>query len=65
MLAGRLAGDDRFSHAVITADAVAVLPSDDVPEGAVETARAYLEEIGAAPLLARMERPAVSATTEP
>ena len=65
VLAGRLAGDDRFSHAFITADAVAVLPVDDVPEGAVETARAYLEEIGAAPLLARLERPAVSATTEP
>jgi len=65
VLAGRLAGDDRFSHAFITADAVAVLPIDDVPEGAVETARAYLEEIGAPPLLARLERPAVSASTEP
>ena len=65
VLAGRLASDDRFSHALITLDAVAVLPSDDVPESAVETASAYLEEIGAEPLLARLERPAVSATTEP
>ncbi|MEX0984663.1 MAG: adenylate/guanylate cyclase domain-containing protein [Actinomycetota bacterium] len=60
VLAGRLAQGDLFSHALLTLDAVAVLPADLVPEGAVETARAYLEEIGAAPLLARLATAAVS-----
>jgi tetratricopeptide (TPR) repeat protein len=55
ILASRLAAGDPFMHALLTADAVAVLPRDLVPEGAVETARAYLEELGGAPLLARLE----------
>lgn len=54
VLSGRLAAGDPFGHALITVDAVAVLPEELVPAGAVETARAYLEEIGAAPLLARL-----------
>jgi hypothetical protein len=37
-------------------DAAAVLPPDLLPAGAVETARTYLEEIGATPLLARLDR---------
>jgi class 3 adenylate cyclase/tetratricopeptide (TPR) repeat protein len=61
VLAGRLAQGDRFTHALMTIDAVAVLPAELVPEGAVETARAYLEELGAAPLLARLTRAEVSA----
>jgi hypothetical protein len=36
VLAGRLAQGDLW-HAVVTADAVAVLPADLVPEGAIET----------------------------
>ncbi len=63
VLAGRLAQGDPFAHALMTADAVAVLPAELVPEGAVETARAYLEEIGAAPLLARLASAEVSATS--
>ena len=55
MLAGRLASGDRFTHALVTLDAVAVLPEDLVPEGAVETARAYLEELRAGALLARLD----------
>ncbi len=56
VLAGRLASGDRFTHALTTLDAVAVLPPDLVPEGAVETARAFLEELGAEPILARLVR---------
>jgi hypothetical protein len=48
----------------MTADAVAVLPEDDVPEGAVEVARAYLEQLGAAPLLERLEPLRASASTD-
>jgi hypothetical protein len=54
LLAGRLAAGDRFTHALITLDAVAVLPAELVPQGVVETARAFLEELGAEPLLARL-----------
>ena len=54
VLAGRLAQGDRFTHALATVDAVAVLPHELVPEGAVETARTYLEELSAAPLLSRL-----------
>ena len=31
-----------------------VLPQDQVPEGAVETARTYLEGLGAVPLLKQL-----------
>ncbi len=55
-LAERIAKGDRFTHALATVDAVAVLPADLVPEGAVEVARAYLEELGAKPLLLRLVR---------
>jgi len=55
VLAERLARGDRFVHAQMVLDAVAVLPPDLVPEGAVETARTYLEELGAAGLLARLD----------
>ena len=54
MLAGRLAAGDPFTHALITLDAAAVLPEDLVPEGALASARAYLEELGAQALLARL-----------
>ncbi len=61
VLASRLAAGDPFSHALVTLDAVAVLPEDLVPEGAVETARSYLEELRAGALLARLS--AAEATT--
>ncbi len=64
VLSGRLAQSDRFSHALVTLDAVAVLPVELVPEGAVEAARTYLEELGAAPLLARLTPADVPATSE-
>jgi class 3 adenylate cyclase len=54
LLAGRLAAGDRFMHALVTIDAVTVLPPELVPEGAVETARDFLEELQAVPLLARL-----------
>ena len=63
LLAGRLAQGDPFGHALMTIDAVAVLPPELVPEGAVETARAYLEELGAPPLLARLAPAEVPATS--
>jgi len=56
VLASRLAAGDPFMHALTTTDAIAVLPTELVPEGAVETARAYLEELHAEPLLARLTR---------
>ena len=56
VLAGRLAAGDRFSHALITLDAAAVLPEDILPEGAVTAARAYLTDLQAAGLLARLAR---------
>ncbi|MEP6757995.1 MAG: adenylate/guanylate cyclase domain-containing protein [Actinomycetota bacterium] len=61
VLAGRLAKGDRFTHAIATIDAIAVLPEELVPEGAVEAARAYAEEIAAAPLVARLTATAVDA----
>jgi hypothetical protein len=64
VLAGRLAAGDPFTHALATIDAVGVLPAELVPEGAVETAQAYLEELGAAPLLARLTPSAEPATAE-
>ena len=59
-----LANGDPFDHAFTTVDAVAVLPPDLVPEGAIETARTYLEGIGAAPLLARLTRTDAPASAE-
>jgi len=56
VLAGRLASGDRFTHALVTLDAVSVLPEDLVPEGAVDTARTYLEELRAGALLARLDQ---------
>jgi hypothetical protein len=40
----------------MTLDAVAVLPEELLPEGAVETARTYLEGLGAHGLLVRFAR---------
>jgi tetratricopeptide (TPR) repeat protein len=54
LLSARLAVGDPFTHALMTLDAAAVLPEDLVPEGAVETARAYLEGLGAHGLLTRL-----------
>ncbi|HEY8018001.1 MAG TPA: adenylate/guanylate cyclase domain-containing protein [Actinomycetota bacterium] len=65
VLADWLGNGDPFDHALTAVDAVAVLPADLVPDGAVETARAYLEELGAAPLLARLARTDVPVSTEP
>ena len=56
VLANRLAVGDPFTHALVTLDAVAVLPPDLVPAGAVDRARSYLEEIGAMPMLERLLR---------
>ena len=50
----RLAAGDPFTHTLITLDAAAVLGDDLVPEGALETARSYLEGLGAHALLARL-----------
>jgi hypothetical protein len=65
-LPARLAARDRFPHALVTLDHVSVLPEELVPEGAVEVARAYLEELRADALIARLEtvvRPAVHEAT--
>ena len=61
VLAARLAAGDRFSHALVTLDAVAVLPEELVPEGAIEVARAYLEELRADALIARLDMAETSA----
>jgi class 3 adenylate cyclase/tetratricopeptide (TPR) repeat protein len=54
VLAGRLAKGDPFTHALATLDAIAVLPEELVPEGALEMAREYLEGLGAEALLVRL-----------
>ncbi|HEY7400383.1 MAG TPA: adenylate/guanylate cyclase domain-containing protein [Actinomycetota bacterium] len=64
-LAGRLAAGDRFTHALMTIDAATVLPPHLVPEGAVENARAFLEELGAGALLAALRSVEAPALTEP
>jgi tetratricopeptide (TPR) repeat protein len=64
VLSGRLAMGDRFTHALITIDAVAVLPPELVPAGAIDTASAFLEEIGAGALLASLKSEDVPALTE-
>jgi hypothetical protein len=48
----------------MTIDAVGVLPEGLVPEGAVETARTFLEEIGAGALLAGLAQKEAPALTE-
>lgn len=63
VLASRLAVGDRFTHALITLDAAAVLPDDLMPEGAVAAARSYLDELGAGGLLAQLAREGVSIKT--
>ena len=55
VLRGRLAVGDRFFHAQMVTDMLAVLPPELVPTEAVEAARSSLAGIGAAPLLARLE----------
>jgi class 3 adenylate cyclase/tetratricopeptide (TPR) repeat protein len=55
ILANRLSIGNRFAHAVITVDAATVLPRELLPEGALEGARSYLEDLGAGPLLARLD----------
>jgi len=64
LLRGRLAAGDRFAHAQVVTDMVAVLPPEHIPEEAVEAARSYLQEIGAVPLLARLTRSDVPAASE-
>lgn len=55
LLANRLSTGHRFAHALLTVDAASVLPAEFVPEGALEAARDHLAELGAAPLLARLD----------
>ncbi len=55
VLAGRLAAGDRFAHALFVVDATAVLPPDLVPIEDLDAARSYLEELGAAPALERLD----------
>jgi hypothetical protein len=61
VLASHLTGGEPFAHAFTVIDAVAVLPPELVPAGAVETARIYLEEIGAGALLGRLAESDVAA----
>jgi hypothetical protein len=61
LLPARLAVGDPFTHALMTLDAVAVLPEELLPEGAVETARTYLEGLGAHGLLVRFARAGIPA----
>jgi hypothetical protein len=61
LLAARLAVGDPFTHALMTLDAAAVLPEELVPEGAVETARTYLEGLGAQGLLSQLARVGIRA----
>jgi class 3 adenylate cyclase/tetratricopeptide (TPR) repeat protein len=63
VLASHLAGGEPFAHAFTVLDTVAVLPPELVPAGAVETARAYLEGIGAGALLERLAKSDVAAAT--
>jgi len=63
VFADRLAKGDRFAHAITVVDAAAVLPPESVPADAFEAARSYLEELGAAPLLARLVASGVPATS--
>jgi hypothetical protein len=49
-----------FDHAMTVGDAVTVLGADALPPGAVDRATAFLEGIGAAPLLARFARASVA-----
>ena len=63
VFADRLAKGDRFAHAITVVDAVAVLPFEMVPPDAFEAARSYLEELGAAPLLARLVASGVPASS--
>ncbi len=64
VLSDWLASGDAFNHALTVVDAVAVLPADLIPEGAVETARVYLGELGAVPLLSRLARTDAPVTAE-
>jgi tetratricopeptide (TPR) repeat protein len=64
VLADWLANGDPFDHAFTTVDAVAVLPPGLVPEGAVEAATAYLEGLGAMPLLARLAQSGARVSTD-
>ena len=62
VLAGRLTVGDRFAHAQMVVDAATVLPAELLPEDTVASARAYLEGIGATPLLTRLDRSVVAAS---
>jgi class 3 adenylate cyclase len=62
LLATQLSTGHRFGHAVLTVDAASVVPPGLVPEGAIETARHLLDDLGAVPLLARLDASVRSAT---
>jgi class 3 adenylate cyclase/tetratricopeptide (TPR) repeat protein len=55
LLADRCGVGDEFGHARLTVDAATVLPAELVPQDALVAARAHLEQLGAAPLLARLD----------
>jgi class 3 adenylate cyclase/tetratricopeptide (TPR) repeat protein len=53
LLATRLAVGDPFTHALMTVTAMAVLPAELLPDGAVDQAQTYLADLGAHGLLTR------------
>ena len=55
VLAGRRSAGDPFAHALVAVDAATALPAHLVPEDAIDSARTYLESIGATPLLAQLD----------
>ena len=52
-----------FDHALTVADAVSVLDPALLPAGAVDDAHAYLQRIGAGPVLARLDRATADRST--
>ncbi len=55
VLAGRRSAGDPYAHALVAVEAATVLPAHLVPEDAIDSTRAYLESIGATPLLAQLD----------
>jgi tetratricopeptide (TPR) repeat protein len=54
-----------FDHAMTVGDAVSVLGADALPPGAIDEAKAFLDGIGAAPLLSRLADARVSTPDRP
>jgi class 3 adenylate cyclase/tetratricopeptide (TPR) repeat protein len=53
-----------FDHAMTVADAVSVVDAAILPDGAVDDARAFLQRIGAGPLLSRLDRAIIGGTAD-